>query len=1020
MVALLYNRTCNTLLSSSLRIKQLVSFCVEKGYKAVGIADTNVLYGAMELYHLCKSSGIKPLYGLEISVTIDSEKYPYVLYARNNAGYQELIELSTALNDDLDVVSPEHLDRYKNLITIEIENRGYLEHIINTEDNSALMEYVRRYANRDNFYIGLSSPLNNNYYRNLNDRITHFAMQNHLQTVAMPLSLYATKEDAESYKVLKAIRLQTSVNDSKFSYETDSHLLAQQDIYDLYDAMSVNNTDMIINDCNVDLGEMPKASLPKFITPEGVDSKTYLKSLCLAGLKKRFEGRKYPDSYSNRLNYELKIITEMNYEDYFLIVWDLILFSRRNNIYVGVGRGSAAGSLVAYCLGITHIDPIKYGLLFERFLNPERISMPDIDIDFPDDKREQVIQYVIGKYGSDHIAHIITFNTLAARAVLKDAGKALDVTASKLDLLTKLVDNVPKMTLKRAYTTNKRFNTAVNSSNEFKRLYEIALKLEGLPRHTSIHAAGIVMSDRPLNVNMPLLKVDDSYCTQYTMEYLEEMGLIKMDFLGLKNLSIIAEITENVNRIQPLDILKIPLDDRKTYELISRADTAGVFQLDSDGMKNLLRKLKPTCFDDIAVTIALFRPGPMENIPVYLAARNDSSNIRYAHPDLIPILKETYGVMIYQEQIMQVAQKIAGFSLGKADLLRKAISKKIPDQINMLEGDFRVGALERGYSSAVINEIFEDIKKFANYGFNKSHSVAYGLLAYQLAYLKANFPLQFYMSLLNSVIGSDNKTNEYIVEARRNGIRVLPPDINQSDIEYVIDGDTVRFPLNTIKGIGKIVAGSIVEERRKNGLFRDYFDFVVRCSSLRIGKNIFETLIKSGCLDSFGLSRSTMVNGLDETLRYADLVKVDVNGQIQIDLQLVDKPVLKVIPDNSAINSRYEEELIGFYLSGHPVEKFRQQYPETIDSSVLKTRRGYVKVICKIQKMRDYRTKNGELMCFVDGFDEFGEINMVLMPNVYSRYSSKVRKGCVVFAEGTIDDRLSVKVNNMIILEGGN
>lgn len=1019
MVALLYNRSCNTLLSSSLRIRQLVDFCVENGYETVGLIDKNVLFGAMEFHHLCKQNNLKPIYGLEVSVLIDSQNYPYVLVANNNIGYQKLIKISSKLNDDLNFLTLEQLSALEDITVIEVSKRGYLEHVINTGDINELLKYAETFKRFKRFYIGLQSPRNNNYYRQLNEKIEEFASKYELNTVALPLALYEKESDFEAYKVLQAINQSRSVNDAKLVYETDSHLLKQNEMLELFSSVAINNTEVIVNSCNTDLDKLPKASLPEFPTPDGIDSKLYLNSLCQAGLKKRFNNQRYPESYAERLRYELNVIFKMGFEDYFLIVWDFILYARKNNIYVGVGRGSAAGSLVAYCLGITHIDPLKYGLLFERFLNPERISMPDIDVDFPDDKREQVIQYVIDKYGADHISHIITFNTLAARQVLKDAGKASDIPASNIDLITKLVENVPKMTLMKSYQTNKRFNTAINSSDSYRKLFNIALKLEGLPRHTSTHAAGIVMSDMPLETNMPVIKLDDnSYSTQYTMEYLEEMGLIKMDFLGLKNLSVIAEIVENVNKKQELDILKIPLNDEKTFKLICEANTAGIFQLDSDGMKNLIRKMQPRTFEDIAVTIALFRPGPMENIPEYLQARSNPNNIHYIHPDLKPILKETYGIMIYQEQIMQVAQKIAGFSLSKADLLRKAISKKIPEQINSLESEFKNGALANGYSQNVAESVFNDIKKFANYGFNKSHSVAYGLLAYQLAYLKANYPLEFYLSLLNSVIGGETKTNEYIVEARRSGIKVLSPDINRSDISYRINDGCLRFPLNTIKGIGRIAAGNIITERKRNGIYQDYYDFVVRSSTLKTNKNVYESLIKSGCLDCFRLTRSTMLNGLEETLRYAELVKVDVNGQIQIDLQLVDKPILKFYPDNALQNSRYEEEMIGFYLNGHPVEKYRGKYQDVTNSINLKKVRGNVRTIFQIQRIKEYRTKTGEMMCFVDGYDEYGEINTVFMPNTYNRFLNSIKKSNIVLVEGTIDDRLSVKVNNMSVLEG--
>ena len=594
------------------------------------------------------------------------------------------------------------------------------------------------------------------------------------------------------------------------NYSPKRYFRSKEEMVELYDEDDLAASDKIAQMCHVEM-KFPKAILPKFKNRYGMSSEEFLRRLCHKGLEKRMQYQKIPSVYEQRLRYELDVIISMGYADYFLIVWDFIRFAKTQDIYIGPGRGSAAGSLVAYCLGITHADPIRYHLLFERFLNPERVSMPDIDTDFPDDRRDEVIAYVHDLYGEHHVSHIITFNTLAAKQVLRDVGKAMQVAPRQIDLLCKLVPNRPKVTLQDAYQERVKFKQMINSGEQMRKLFAIALQLEGLPRHSSLHAAGIILSNEDISNVCPLIDVDEGMCaTQFTMEYLEELGLIKMDFLGLRNLTIIDEIVHQINaKEKRLDIMHIPLDDAKTYQLIRSVDTVGVFQLESEGMKNLIRKMKPTCFEDIVATVALFRPGPMENIPRYLECRTHPEKVDYLHPDLKSILENTYGVMIYQEQVMQIAQTMAGFSLGKADNLRKAISKKKGKELQSLREDFVEGAKQKGYEESLAIRVYELIMKFANYGFNRSHSVAYGMIAYQMAYLKANAPLYFFTALLNSVIGSETKTSEYVFEARKRHIEILLPSVNQSSNQYEIEGNALRFPLVGIKGIGNAVSNEM-------------------------------------------------------------------------------------------------------------------------------------------------------------------------------------------------------------------
>ena len=676
---------------------------------------------------------------------------------------------------------------------------------------------------------------------------------------------------------------------------------------------------------------------------------------------------------------------------------------------------------MSYCLGITHVDPIHYHLLFERFLNPERVSMPDIDTDFPDNRRDEVIDYVTKLYGNSRVSHIITFNTLAAKQVIRDVGRALDIPLREIDTLCKMIPNKLKVTLRTAYDESSRFKERVNSSDKYKKLFRIALRLEGLPRHASLHAAGIIFANEDISNVCPLIDVDEGVrASQYTMEYLEELGLIKMDFLGLRNLTIIDEIVHDINRdpTQQIEIMKIPLDDANTYELIRKVDTMGVFQLESEGMKNLIRQMKPVNFEDVVATIALFRPGPMENIPEYLNRREHPETIDYIHPDLKPILENTYGIMIYQEQIMQVATRMAGFTLAKADILRKSISKKKEAELGKLQQDFIQGALQKGYSEALAIHVYELIMKFANYGFNRSHSVAYGMIAYQMAYLKANYPLYFFTSLLNSVIGSDTKTNEYVFEAKKRDIKVLLPSVNASGLSYVIEQNALRYPLVGIKGIGLAIVHPLLQEREAQGLFQDFFDFVARITKYRIAKKAIEALIYAGALDCFRVNRFSMIASLDDAIRYADLVKIEDQDQILLDFDLVSKPAMTTLKENKAIRIEKEKEYLGFYLTTHPIAELRNTMNlSLVPISMLLTLGNYVKFVCQIERCKPFRTKNGHMMMFVLASDEGTKLDLVCMPNIFELHQQDLVKGNYLYVEGVIDKENSCLVKKLTKIE---
>ena len=1020
----LHVRSCYTLLQSTLTIPKIVAAAKRCGYTAVALTDKHVMHGAMAFYHACKKENIKPIFGMEVDVLEQEELYGFVVLAKNDAGYQNLLKLSTWLNtgEERRIPDLDTLAYYaKDCIVLTNGDQNQMETLIVKEELDLLRHWLKLCRKQfSDFYVSIARN-DSGLMEKKNPVLKQVCKELDIPYTALSRIYFEREEDEESYKTLCAIDQGVSLHDKMLNYSPRRYFRTPKEMQLLYEDEELQMSDRIAALCQVEM-QLPKAVLPKFQNKYGVSSEEFLRSLCQKGLQKRMQYQPISPVYQQRLDYELDVIIRMQYADYFLIVWDFIRFAKTQHIYIGPGRGSAAGSLVAYCLGITHVDPIRYHLLFERFLNPERISMPDIDTDFPDNRRDEVIHYVEQLYGKHRVSHIITFNTLAAKQVLRDVGKAMEINPRQIDRLCKLVPNVIKVTLDYAYQNDARFKELINSGETMRRLYATARKLEGLPRHASLHAAGIVFSDEAIEQVCPLIDVDEGICaTQFTMEYLEELGLIKMDFLGLRNLTIIDEIVQHINATadKKLDIMRIPLDDAKTYALIRAVDTVGVFQLESEGMKNLIRKMQPNCFEDIVATIALFRPGPMENIPEYLDRREHPEKVDYIHPSLQPILQNTYGIMIYQEQIMQVAQTMAGFTLGKADNLRKAISKKKGEELRRMQAEFISGALRKGYDEALAQKVYALIMKFANYGFNRSHSVAYGMIAYQLAYLKANAPLYFFNSLLNSVIGSETKTSEYVFEARKRNIQILLPDVNRSHNQYGIEDNALRFPFVGIKGIGSAVSSLIVEERDKKGEFRDFFDFTARMNGNKIGKKTIEILIYAGALDCFKVGRASLMASLEDALRYADLVKIEDVDQVLFDFDLVSKPAMTMMRDNATIRSEKEKEAIGFYLSRHPIADVRSRMGMDLPIliSLPKYKGRYVKFVCLVDRCRQYRTKNGDMMMFVIGSDETGKFDLVCMPNIYRQHADDLVKGNYLYVEGIVDKETSCLVKKLTRIE---
>ena len=960
----LYNKSYYSLLSSMLSIDDLVSFAVHHKISSIALSDTT-MYGVMEFIHKCNKEGIKPIVGL--SVILDSGEV--VLYSKNYLGYQNLMKLSTIQSER----------------RVEIEDlRKYCSDIICVVPYSSKSYYQNFVSIFSNIYLGYSTKSE--------EREVLLETKN---VVFFPLSLYLYHSDSEFLDYLYRIRDGKTVSDD-VHYDLFGHELEINDVYQYSDNVGIMNSLKISEMCNL---EFPKA---KLLLPiyECEDSSQYLFELSKAGLNRRLHGN-VSVQYKNRLSYELKIIDEMGFSNYFLVVYDFIKYAKQHDILVGPGRGSAAGSLVSYCLGITEIDPLKYDLLFERFLNPERKTMPDIDTDFPDDKRDEVINYVVSKYGKKRVAGIVTFGTLGAKQVIRDVSRVLNIPTYKVDGLSKFIPAFTRDKLGDFYKKNSAFKARVDSDLLLSKMFKVALRLEGFPRHTSSHAAGIVMCQKDLDEVVPLTFSEGMYLTAYSMEYLEELGLLKMDFLGLKNLTIIYNILKDIEKAYGKKILfnQIPLDDKDAIHIFEVANTSGIFQFESTGMRNFLRNLKPNCFEDIFAAIALFRPGPAVNIDSYVRRKHGEEKITYLDPCLEPILKNTYGIIIYQEQIMQVASSFAGYSLGEADILRRAMSKKKVDLLKNEEEKFISKSLERGHSLDVSKKLFDLILNFAGYGFNRSHSVAYSIIAYKMAYLKSHYPTIFFSNLLTNVIGSEAKTHEYIMEARSNHIEVVRPSINLSDKRYIVVDEKIIYPVSNIKSIGIVVANSILKAREE-GPFVSIYDAFSRLFIAGVGKKSLEVLIYADVFHEFSYNRATLIYNLDSLFNYAELTK-------DIDPSLVMQPDIeeKAEYEDSYLLEK-EKEVFGFYLSSHPTTAYKKDNPYAISIvDICKCFGKKVDCLILVDKIKVINTKKGDKMAFLTGSDETGTMDFTLFPKTYRLYS-QIEKGDLIKVRGKVEKRL--------------
>lgn len=969
----LYIKTENSLLQSTIRVSELVEYAKKMGLPALTITDAN-LFGAMEFYKLCKEDGIQPIIGLEC--TIQDSKI--ILYAKHFLGYKNLLKLSTIQSEKV----------------LEIEDLGgFVSDIICIVPFSS-KDIIERLPSYENLYFGYSTK---EEYENLKKEYANI--------VYMKEILYLKKGEKGFLRYLRAIASGKVLKEIPIITE-DYYLEFLSEI-----PYEKNCNSEILSLCDLEI-EFSKDLLPVYDCPEGYSSDSYLRHLCKEGLKKRF-GATVSKKYIERLQYELDVIRTMGFCNYFLVVWDYVKFAKENGILVGPGRGSAAGSLVAYCLFITDIDPIQYNLFFERFLNPERITMPDIDMDFEDTRRDEVIQYCVNKYGKKRVAEIITFGTLGAKQVVRDVGRVMDTPLAQIDFLCRMID--ARLSLTENYQRNPKIKVFLEGNDSLQTLYKVSLKLEGLKRHTSVHAAGVVMCNYDIDEVVPLYKHENMYLTGYSMNYLEGLGLLKMDFLSLTTLGTIENILKEIqNAGVAISFDTIPFHDKEALQIFHDVNTIGIFQFESTGMMNFLRKFRPDTFEDIFAALALYRPGPMDNIDTYIRRKQGKEEINYFHSDLIPILKPTYGILIYQEQIMQVASVLAGYSLGEADVLRRAMSKKKEDILLNEKAKFVERSVAKGYDKTLAIEIYELILKFASYGFNRSHSVAYAVIAYKLAYLKAHYPLYFMKSMLTMAIGSIPNTKKYIYECKKNHISILKPNIHQSVDAYSIENGEIRYPLTNIKSIGDNAALSILKEREK-APFTSIYDFIKRVYGKTVNRKIIMNLIWAGCFDGFGFNQRTLIHNLDLILNYGELIQ-------DLDEEYALAPELELVEEYSSRECmQHEMEVFGFYLSNHPVTEYKLKYPNVIS---LENLQDYfdkmVHTIVYVDHLRTVVTKKNDMMCFITGSDEIMRVDVTVFPRVYTKYQDNLMEGNILYLIGKVEkrfDKLQIIVQDLKILE---
>ena len=1043
----LHVHTEYSLLDGACRIDRMMDRVKELGQNAIAITDHGVMYGCIDFYKAAKAAGIKPIIGCEVYVTrrrmedrvhgIDNDPYHLVLLCENRKGYENLCKLvSEAFTHgfygkprvDLELLSQYH----EGLIATSACLAGGVAQYLLEQDYEAAKEYALKMADifgPERFYLEMQDHGIEEQIA-VNQGVQRLARETGLPTVITNDAHYLRKEDAAMQDVLLCIQTGKTVDDTnRMKFQTEEFYLKSEDeLRQLFPNCeeAFENTAKIADMCNLEF-TFHEYHLPSFPVPEGVTNEEYFRQLCYAGFRERYENP--PQEYVDRLEYEIGVISKMGYVNYYLIVWDFIRYAKEQGIPVGPGRGSGAASIVAYCMHITEVDPMQYSLIFERFLNPERVSMPDFDTDFCQERRPEVIEYVMRKYGADHVAQIATFGTMAARGAIRDVGRALNFSYAETDIVAKLVPTTLHITLKEALEVSPKLKEMYDGDERVKLLIDTAMSLEGMPRNTSTHAAGVVITADPVDTYVPLSRNDDTIVTQYTMTTIEELGLLKMDFLGLRNLTVIEDAQKEIKKMNPdFEISEVPDNDPATFAMLAEGKTQGVFQLESAGITGVCVNMRPTSIEDLTAIVALYRPGPMDSIPTFIANKLDPRKIRYKTPLLEPILKVTYGCIVYQEQVIAIFQALGGYTMGQADNIRRAISKK---KMKVIEAERKVfvygdpeqgipGAVSNGVSEAAAQSIYDEIVEFANYAFNKAHAVCYAVVSYQTAYLKCHYPHQYMAALMTSVLDSATKISGYIAECKEMGIPVLPPDINHSDDHFTVEGDAIRFGLGAVKNVGRALIRTIAAKRTADGPFKSMEDFLQRMGEGELNKRAVENFIKCGALDCFGHHRSELLAVYESMMDSVSASrKKNLDGQMGMFAMLDDDDKAAAIPIptlpelSRADMMTMEKETTGIYISGHPMDDYRGLLKNThvVPIGVLMGEENpykddsIVSVAGIVQAIKMKTTRNNSMMAYVTVEDDTASIEMLAFSNVLSQYGGYLRENSAVVITG----RLSIR-----------
>ncbi|WP_342276064.1 DNA polymerase III subunit alpha [Spiroplasma endosymbiont of Nebria brevicollis] len=990
-------------LSSTIKIPEYIAFAKKNNIKTLSLVDRNMLYGAYEFYSTCVENDIQPLIGLNCTWENVNIKVDLTLMATNYSGYQKLMTISTIISTNNGTINNEIVQRYltvgREIIVIVHVDKQNVRYIKNIYDilNASRYQLI---------YFGLvpSDMVNIELLKGITKNVIPF-----------DLVLYLEESHHSTYQVLKAIKEQKQLKPKDLVKSKEFIFKTQDQLHKEYPIEIIENIEKLVLMCDI---KFPKTNLatkelnlPKFSCPSGLTSPVYLQELCKQGLEKRFQSQEISQVYVKRILYELQVINEMGFADYFLIVNDYVKFAKNQNIMVGPGRGSVAGSLVAYVLGISDVDPIVYNLIFERFLNPQRISLPDIDIDFEDIRRDEIIEYIRQKYGQEHVAYIVTFQTIASKMAIRDLGRVFQISMDDINEMSKLIPIQYNFDIEVAIKNSAKLQWYVS---KYPLLFTLTKRILGFPRQISTHAAGIIIAKTPLVDTIPLqIGFNGIYQTQFPMQTVASLGLVKMDILGLRNLTILQNILKQVSEHYSvnLNLSKIPLNDERTFVIIKNGDTSGIFQLESPGMRQILIAMQNNSLEDIIAASSLFRPGPQDYIQDYINCKLGKSKPNYAHPDLIPFLQSTYGIIIYQEQILLILQKIGGYSLAKADLIRRAIGKKDDASMKAQATEFMKSATARGYKNKVVKQIWDDIAKFAGYGFNRSHAVAYSLISYYLAYLKANYPLAFMVCLLSSVIGNDQKMLQYLNECQKYNIKILPPSLQYSGVDFLIDikNQAIRYSLQAIKQMSQGTCSLIVKDRNSHGLYSDFFNFCARAILIGLNRKNIEFLIAAGAFDDLEQNRTMLLINLNAALEYANMVQIkdETTQKIILNFNLISKPIMLQREDDWNNNSINEHRALGVYLKYNPKTLWQQQLDpnnKTVDLADLnKYVNQYVRVYGIIINIKTILTKNQKLMAFLELQNENTVVAVTVFDKLYKTYQEYLQINKVILMEAKVE-----------------